>query len=117
MASAPTHPSDPSLLGAAYDPGDFFDEMFDAGGAVRPHYEQLSRQLSTLTVDEFEERRRAVDASYLNQGIGFTVYDEEDALERIFPVDLIPRVIPGADWPRIEAGLAQRVRALDLFLH
>jgi uncharacterized circularly permuted ATP-grasp superfamily protein len=117
MASAPTHPNDSSLLGTAYDPGDFFDEMFDAGGEVRPHYAQLFARLSTLTVEEFEERRRAVDASYLNQGIGFTVYDEEDALERIFPVDLIPRVIPGADWDRLERGLVQRVRALDLFLH
>jgi hypothetical protein len=118
MTSAPAHRADPSLIGASYDLGaDFFDEMFEADGRVRAHYAQLHRQLSTLTVEEFEERRRAVDASFLHQGIGFTVYDAEDALERIFPVDLIPRVITRAEWDRIERGLVQRVRALDLFLH
>ena len=65
--------------------------MFDVEGNPRPHYEALYRQLSTLTVEEFEERRRAADASFLNQGITFTVYGEEEAIERIFPFDLIPR--------------------------
>ncbi len=118
MASAPVQRPVSSLLGASYDPGTvFYDEMFDVDGRARPHYEALHRQLATLTVEEFEERRRAADASFLNQGVGFTVYDEEDAIERIFPVDLIPRVIPGAEWDKLERGLIQRVQALDLFLH
>jgi uncharacterized circularly permuted ATP-grasp superfamily protein len=113
-----SHPSiNATLLGERYDHAGFFDEMFDADGTVRPFYEPLHAQLSLLTTDDFKERRRAVDALFLNQGIGFTVYDQEDALERIFPFDLIPRVIPGAEWTKLEAGLAQRVRALDLFLH
>ena len=53
----------------------------------------------------------------MNQGIGFTVYGQEEGIERIFPFDLIPRVIPGAEWDRLERGLIQRVRALNLFLH
>ncbi len=117
MTSVPTQRAAPAFLGASYDPAGFYDEMFDASAAPRPHYDELFRQLRRLSVEEFEERRRAVDASFLNQGIGFTVYDQEDALERIFPVDLIPRVIPGEDWARLERGLIQRVRALDLFLH
>jgi uncharacterized circularly permuted ATP-grasp superfamily protein len=117
MASIPLEQPVPNLLGERYDPGEHFDEMFDDAGRPRAHYAELFVQLARLSVEEFEERRRAVDASFLNQGIGFTVYDAEDALERIFPVDLIPRVIPGADWERLEQGLAQRVRALDLFLH
>ena len=74
------------------------------------------RGSSALSVEEFEARRHAVDASFLNQGIGFTVYGEEEGLERIFPFDLIPRVIPRAEWDHIERGLIQRVNALNLFL-
>ena len=73
-----------------YQPGAFFDEMFEAPGLPRAHYRVLAEQLTALSVDEFEQRRHAVDVSFLNQGIGFTVYGEEEGLERIFPFDLIP---------------------------
>ena len=101
---------------ADYDTGAFFDEMFEAPGRPRPHYQVLAEQLAALSVEDFEERRRAVDDSFLNAGIGFTVYGQEEGLERIFPFDLIPRVIPGDEWAHIERGLVQRVRALNLFL-
>src|SRR5471030_2482051 len=104
-------------LDSRYDPGAFFDEMFEAPGVPRPHYRVLAEQLAALSVEEFEERRRGVDISFLNQGIGFTVYGQEEGLERIFPFDLIPRVIPRDEWDHIERGLVQRVRALNLFLH
>jgi uncharacterized circularly permuted ATP-grasp superfamily protein len=100
----------------SYETGAFFDEMFEAPGRPRPHYRVLAEQLAALSVDEFEERRRAVEVSFLNQGIGFTVYGQEEGLERIFPFDLIPRVIPRGEWNHIERGLVQRVRALNLFL-
>jgi uncharacterized circularly permuted ATP-grasp superfamily protein len=103
-------------LETGYAPGAFFDEMFEAPGRPRPHYRVLAEQLAALSVEEFEERRRAVDVSFLNAGIGFTVYGQEEGLERIFPFDLIPRVIPGDEWAHIERGLVQRVRALNLFL-
>jgi uncharacterized circularly permuted ATP-grasp superfamily protein len=99
-----------------YDPGAFFDEMFEAPGRPRPHYRALAEQLARLSVEEFAQRRHAVDVSFLNQGIGFTVYGEEQGLERIFPFDLIPRVIPQDEWAHIERGVVQRVRALNLFL-
>jgi uncharacterized circularly permuted ATP-grasp superfamily protein len=100
-----------------YEPGAFFDEMFEAPAVPRPHYRALAEQLSALSAEEFEERRHRVDVSFLNQGIGFTVYGQEEGLERIFPFDLIPRVIPHDEWAHIERGLVQRVRALNLFLH
>src|SRR5439155_600475 len=103
-------------LEGRYEPGAFFDEMFEAPGLPRPHYRALADQLAALSVEEFEERRHAVDVSFLNQGIGFTVYGQEEGLERIFPFDLIPRVIPGNEWNHVERGLVQRVRALNLFL-
>ena len=114
---APTPPS-PSTrpLGETYDPGAFYDEMFEATGKPRTHYQALAEELGWLSFEEFEERRHAVELSFVNQGIGFTVYGQEEGIERIFPFDLIPRVIPGAEWDRLERGLIQRVRALNLFL-
>ena len=92
-ASPPTRP-----LGETYDPGAFYDEMFEATGTPRAHYRALAEELGRLSFAEFEERRHAVELSFVNQGIGFTVYGQDEGLERIFPFDLIPRVIPGAEW-------------------
>jgi uncharacterized circularly permuted ATP-grasp superfamily protein len=78
--------------------------MFSATGTPRPHYRALAVELGRLSFEEFEERRHAVELSFVNQGIGFTVYGQEEGLERIFPFDLIPRVIPGAEWDRLERG-------------
>jgi len=104
-------------LGETYDPGAFYDEMFEATGKPRLHYQALAEELGRLSFEEFEERRRAVELSFVNQGIGFTVYGQEEGIERIFPFDLIPRVIPGPEWDLLERGLLQRVRALNLFLN
>ena len=92
-------------LHGRYEPGAFFDEMFEASGVPRPHYRALAEQLSVLSAEDFEERRHGVDLSFLNQGIGFTVYGQEEGLERIFPFDLIPRVIPAHEWRELERGL------------
>jgi uncharacterized circularly permuted ATP-grasp superfamily protein len=99
-----------------YKPGDFFDEMFSTEGQVRPHYAALFERFQNLDQEEFEQRRSAVDAAFLRQGITFTVYSDEQGTERIFPFDLMPRIIPNSEWIKIEAGLIQRMRALNLFL-
>jgi uncharacterized circularly permuted ATP-grasp superfamily protein len=104
------------VLGPAYEPRPFFDEMFAAPGEPRPHYRGLFEQLARLTPAEFEEKRRAADVAFLYQGITFTVYSESEGIERIFPFDLVPRVIPRPEWDRLEKGLAQRVTALNRFL-
>jgi uncharacterized circularly permuted ATP-grasp superfamily protein len=98
-------------------PRQFFDEMYAPDGSVRPHYRDLAEHLHGLSAPAFEERRRAADAVFLSQGITFTVYSERDNIERIFPFDLVPRVIPQAEWQHIQRGLEQRVIALNLFLH
>ncbi|HEY7513064.1 MAG TPA: circularly permuted type 2 ATP-grasp protein, partial [Vicinamibacteria bacterium] len=90
--------------------------MFAAPQEVRPHYRALYEQLSRLSPSEFEARRRAADVAFLYQGITFTVYSESAGIERIFPFDLVPRVIPRPEWDRLERGLVQRVTALNLFL-
>jgi len=99
-----------------YNPGDFFDEMFASEGQVRPHYAALFERFQNLDREEFEQRRDAVDAAFLRQGITFTVYSDEQGTERIFPFDLVPRIIPAAEWSKIETGLIQRMLALNLFL-
>jgi len=106
-----------SLLSNPYDPGDFFDEMYAGDGHVRPHYRSLVDRLATLPAPEFERRRAAVDLALLRRGVTFTVYNDSEGTERIFPFDLIPRIIPAKEWSRLEAGLIQRITALNLFLH
>ncbi len=99
-----------------YDCGEFYDEMFSASGIPRLHYAKLFQKLAATAAAQFEERRRLSDLSFLLQGITFTVYSDGRGTERLFPFDLIPRIIPHSEWDRIERGLAQRVVALNLFL-
>jgi len=103
-------------LFSAYDSGPFYDEMFGAGGEPRPHCRRLFDRLRTMTAEEFAARCRLADVTLVNQGITFTVYGDEPGVEKPFPVDLIPRVIPADEWSLIERGLTQRVHALNLFL-
>ena len=100
-----------------YEIGPFYDEMFSAPGELRSHYRRLYDYLNTLTPEALAERRRIADTAFLNQGITFTVYGQEDGLERIFPFDVVPRLIPQAEWTLLERGLAQRITALNLILH
>ncbi|MDX2226318.1 MAG: circularly permuted type 2 ATP-grasp protein [Verrucomicrobiae bacterium] len=100
-----------------YDCSGFFDEMCDSKGAPRPHYRKLIKRFQQLTRVEFEQRRQMADTAFLQQGITFTVYNDSQGTERIFPFDMVPRIIPPEEWSRIEAGLVQRITALNLFLH
>ncbi len=93
-----------------------FDEMRDADGAVRPHYQALIEDIARLPVEELQRRKQSADLSFLTQGITFTVYGREEGTERIFPYDLLPRVVTAQEWSRIEKGLTQRIMALNEFL-
>ncbi|HLF29045.1 MAG TPA: circularly permuted type 2 ATP-grasp protein [Anaerolineae bacterium] len=105
------------VLTDRYELGPFFDEMFATPGEPRPHYQILHDYLRQITAATFDERRRAADLAFLYQGITFTVYGQEEGIERIFPFDLVPRIIPRAEWQHLERGLTQRITALNLFLH
>ncbi len=94
----------------------FFDEMFASSGAVRPHYQGVQAYLERLGVPEFERRRSLLDLAFRNQGITFTVYGDSAGTERTFPFDPVPRIIPAGEWATLEAGLTQRVKALNAFL-
>jgi uncharacterized circularly permuted ATP-grasp superfamily protein len=108
--------SDAKVLTDGYEPGQFYDEMFAEPDEPRPHYCLLHQQLSAMTVKDLAERRRVADAAFLYQGITFTVYGQDEGIERIFPFDLVPRLISQTEWRAIERGLIQRVTALNLFL-
>lgn len=94
-----------------------FDEMFAGPGHVRPHYRPLYDRLTELPPQEVERRSRLADEMLRHQGITFTVYGRGAGTERIMPFDPIPRLVPADEWDRIERGLRQRVRALNLFVH
>ncbi len=103
-------------LFADYDLGGFFDEVFDADNHVRPHYAPLLAGLDRFTPEDLVRRARIRDAAFRSQGITFTVYDEGEGIERTFPMDLLPRIVPADEWQHIEDGLVQRVTALNSFL-
>lgn len=100
-----------------YEVGDFFDEMFSAPGQVRPHYALLAERFAAMDDEEFKRKGLLAENSYRSQGITFTVYAGDEGTERIFPFDLIPRIIPAREWEVVERGLTQRLTALNLFLH
>jgi uncharacterized circularly permuted ATP-grasp superfamily protein len=99
-----------------YELGTAYDEMFRANGRARQHYKALYTKLLSLPSDELMRSKQEADLSFFNQGITFTVYGREEGTERIFPHDLLPRIIPAAEWETIEKGLTQRITALNLFL-
>lgn len=93
-----------------------FDEMFEGSDTLREHYGPLLQHFAAMPKDEVQRRKQAADLSFLNQGITFTVYGREEGTEKIFPYDLLPRIITSAEWTKIERGLTQRITALNLFL-
>lgn len=99
-----------------YSTDGFFDEMFEPNGVERPHYQAILQRVATLTTEAYEQKRQTVDLSFLRQGITFTVYGDEEGTEKIFPFDLMPRIIPASEWDLLERGLTQRITALNLFL-
>jgi uncharacterized circularly permuted ATP-grasp superfamily protein len=84
--------------------GGSHDEMFESPGRPRPHYRALFDMLLTLPLDEMRRRKQAADISFLHQGITFTVYGREEGTERIFPHDLLPRIVTNSEWNTIERG-------------
>ena len=99
-----------------YDPGDAWDELLAGPGRPRPHAEQLTRYLASLTPKQLGRRQEAAERAILEMGITFTVYSEGQNIDRAWPFDIIPRVIAASEWRGIEAGLKQRLMALNMFI-
>lgn len=107
----------PPLRGLVdYRTGPFFDELFESDGCPRPAAQALIERLSELPPGELRQQQQAVEGALMRLGITFTVYGDELGTERIFPFDIIPRIVPAEDWATIQAGLTQRIEALNLFI-
>ena len=107
----------PPLLFDTYKPlTGSFDEMIDVDGKPRPHARRATRILDGLSPKEFANAQSLAELSLYSQGVTFSVYSDQRGTEKIFPICLVPRVISGAEWTRVEKGLAQRIAALNAFL-
>jgi uncharacterized circularly permuted ATP-grasp superfamily protein len=105
-------------LFSSYDPGDFWDEMFvGTGGSVRLQCAPLLVALASWDMAEFERRVARAEATFQQLGITFTVYGDSRGTERLIPFDPIPRIISADEWSLLEAGIQQRIRALNRFLY
>ncbi len=90
--------------------------MFEGAGRHRPHYAAIHERLCGSPIELWRERQRAADVAFVTQGITFTVYGQAEGVERIFPFDLLPRLVTASEWATIERGLVQRITALNLFI-
>ena len=102
---------------AGYDPGSLFCEMLRPGEPPHSALSLLREKLRLLPAEALRRRAAEAERDLLERGITFTVYSDATAIDRILPFDLIPRVITAQEWHTLEAGVIQRVRALNLFLH
>ena len=93
-----------------------YDEMLDASGSPRAHCRQYYGWLREQPAEQLTRKRTEADALFHRVGITFAVYGENEGTERLIPFDIVPRILPHAEWLRLEAGLKQRVRALNAFI-
>ncbi|MFT6466216.1 circularly permuted type 2 ATP-grasp protein [Halopseudomonas sp.] len=94
----------------------FFDELITASGQPRPEAAMLCQYLADLDARELSEHKTAAEVAIRLMGITFTVYTEGNMIDRAWPFDIVPRIIPLAEWQKTEAGLKQRVQALNMFI-
>ena len=94
-----------------------FEEVFTRQNGVKPHYQNTVDRFKQFSLADFERLNNEVKTAFFNQGITFAVYSESKKPdERIFPFDLFPRIIPAEEWTKLETGVIQRNRAINLFL-
>src|SRR6266481_8778312 len=101
---------------SSYENEQFFDEMFERDGSVRHDAEPLVRMIESLDDGDLRRRQQAAERALLYSGITFAVYGDRAGAEKIMPFDIVPRIVGPGEWDKIEAGLRQRIHALNLFL-
>jgi uncharacterized circularly permuted ATP-grasp superfamily protein len=101
----------------SYDPGSFYDELFVSPGTPRPGARVLVERINSLGADHLRQRQVSAERALYNMGITFSVYGDAAGTERIFPFDIIPRIIEAKEWGWIERGLKQRIYGLNQFIH
>ncbi|WP_201987464.1 circularly permuted type 2 ATP-grasp protein [Hymenobacter rubidus] len=103
------------LLQSYPEQANVWDEMF-CSQDVRPEYRHFVAAIDTLAGPEMTRKAELAKKLFLSQGVTFTVYSSGEGIEKIFPFDIIPRIITHTEWQRIEAGIKQRLKALNIFL-
>jgi uncharacterized circularly permuted ATP-grasp superfamily protein len=93
-----------------------WDEMYSKDATIRPHYQKVIAYLSRESADDLTKKEELAKNLFMSQGITFTVYSSGEGIEKIFPFDIIPRIITAAEWAFVEKGIKQRLNALNLFL-
>lgn len=106
----------PKVNFADYDTGGFFDEMINEKNKARPHYAAFKKRMQKMDWKKLNALRFATDRAQLSMGMTFNVYSDNQGTERILPLDIIPRIISGADWDEMGRGLRQRIVALNMFI-
>jgi uncharacterized circularly permuted ATP-grasp superfamily protein len=101
---------------SAYQTEAFFDELFEDGGKPRAGAAHLAKRIAAMPQAEVLQRQKAAEAALFQMGITFAVYGDKSGTEKIFPFDIIPRIIEAKDWAYLEKGLKQRAHALNLFI-
>jgi uncharacterized circularly permuted ATP-grasp superfamily protein len=102
---------------SGYDAGGHYCELFGGTGQPAAHTEPVRERLRRIPIEDLRRRAREAENELFNLGITFTVYSDKNAIDRILPFDVIPRVLSAAEWRQIDTGVTQRVTALNLFLH
>lgn len=100
----------------SYDPGQFYDELFAEKGKPRSHAASLVNWMQHLPPQELEQHRETAQIALFNLGVTFNVYGDTQGVEKVFPFDIIPRIIDANEWQWLEQGLKQRIKALNCFL-
>lgn len=100
----------------SYDTKNFYDELIESPGTPRPGAKILVSRIESLADGEIVARQKAAESAMFNMGITFTVYGDDEGTEKIFPFDIVPRIVEASDWKYIERGLKQRIHALNLFI-
>ncbi|WP_407557799.1 circularly permuted type 2 ATP-grasp protein [Winogradskyella sp. 4-2091] len=106
----------PKLNLSAYDTKGFYDEMFDDNNNVRPNYKLFLDRLQKMSVKKLNALQHSTDRAQLSLGMTFNVYNDNQGVERILHLDIIPRIIKNKEWQNLEKGLQQRIKALNLFI-
>lgn len=100
----------------SYNPEHFYDEFFETSGQPRPEVKKLIDRIHSFSEGELSNRQKAAESAFMQMGITFGVYGDQTGLEKVFPFDVIPRIITSKDWDFIDRGVKQRVYALNKFI-
>src|SRR6185312_10331796 len=108
--------SESSFFGSYSTSPTTWDEMYDDKSAIRNQYQKVINYLSKESADDLNKKEELARRLFMSQGITFTVYNSGEGIEKIFPFDIIPRIITAKEWDLVETGIKQRLTALNLFI-